>query len=309
MQRLFITGVDHTVGSNLALALADRFDVFGVPLSHSACWGPEHRGSSTDDTVQLTRAICEAHPQWVIHCSGLSTNAWDLHGPRVVDGCCVDTARHLAELTQSIGARLTVVVSDALFAGPTAFHDEASLAWSPEPFAGRIRQVEQTCAGPHSLVVRTHAYGWSANPPQQHSFAEQLISALSAGAEIHTPGTHYASPILTTDLADLLVECLYRQLTGTIHLGGAERTNQYHFACELAKSLGVSAPRVKRLRTDDAESVSETSLRTGRGPEMHGIKLPLLREGLDRFAVQYRDGWGQRCGWRSVTPSLLQHAA
>jgi dTDP-4-dehydrorhamnose reductase len=308
MQRLLITGVDTIIGSNLALALADRFDVFGLPTVHSACDVAAPWAESRDTTVQLTRSICEAHPQWVIHCSELSTSSWDLHTPHLADALSFETAGHVAELTASVGARLTVIVSDGLFSGPRVFHDEASTDWSSDPIAARIAQMERCCSGPNSLVVRTHAYGWSPNA-QQPGFAEQLIAALDGGAEVHAPGTHYATPILASDLADLLVACFTRRLTGTVHLSGAERTNQYRFACELARSLGMISPRVKQLGSDRMCSATETSLQTHRLEDLRGIRLPMLRDGLERFAAQYRTGWRQKCGWRAVNTALVAQAA
>jgi dTDP-4-dehydrorhamnose reductase len=308
MQRLLITGVDTVVGSNLALALADRFDVFGLPTNLPCKDGAASWVEPRDTAVQLTRSICEAHPQWVIHCSDLSTNSWDLHAPHIAHSAAVETAGHVAELSASLAARLTVIVSDGSFSGPRVFHEENSTDWSSDPIAARIAQVERLCSGPHTLIVRTHAYGWSPSS-QQPCFAEQLVTALSGGAEIRAPGMHYATPILASDLADLLVGCLQRQLTGTVHLSGAERTNQFRFACELAKSLGMASPRVKQLASDDLVPATETSLRTHRTDELQGIRLPLLREGLERFAAQHRSGWQQKCGWRPCPAALIAQAA
>ena len=307
MQRLLITGIDNIVGSNLALALADRFDVFGLPTTSPSHWADDC--GSAHDVVQLTRAICEARPHRVIHCSQLSINQWDQDSIALSNGadrCEREIAGHLIELTQSIGAQLTAVLSDAVFVGPTTYHNERSTDWASGSLGQRIREVEELCLASDALVVRTHVYGWSPGDSQQ-SFAERLLGALSDGVEIRADGTRYASPILAADLADLLAQAFSHEISGLVHLSGAERTNQYRFACELASALNVAAPRVSEI-AKVAASESETSLRSMRGSEIPGMKLPLLRDGLTRFVEQARADWRKRCGWQTAQAGL-QHAA
>ncbi len=93
MERLLVTGVDGPLGSNLALALAEPFEVLGLygdyvvessVVRTTAC--------ARDDFARLGELTRDWQPAWILHCGPLSKAAWDSpadearwhHEPRVV---------------------------------------------------------------------------------------------------------------------------------------------------------------------------------------------------------------------------------
>ena len=87
----------------------------------------------------------------------------------------------LAEIAHESAARLTVISSDVVFAGPRMFHEETFTAGDTTPRAVLTRNMEQALEGSGTLVVRTHAFGWS--PVAAHAgYAEQAAQALVDGS-------------------------------------------------------------------------------------------------------------------------------
>jgi dTDP-4-dehydrorhamnose reductase len=297
-EKLLVIGVDGIVGANLALSLADRFEVVGLfhtrPVSLPGCrtapWDPAH----PEPWISL---IHRQRPQWIVHCGPLASNSWDVPQPCPDGTCEARVCQLLAESSQEVGSRLTVISSDAVFAGPRLFHQEGSTATSRQPFAGAIRQAEKGLEGTHALLVRTHAYGWGP-PGTTPGFAERVWQSLVEGRAARFDPDRHATPMLASRLAELLWLAYRRGLEGTYHLAGAERASAYHFAMELAAAFGLRSG--DPLTEDDspgradADHLHETSLNTRKARRELGCAMPMLREGLDRFAQQAASGYRAR---------------
>lgn len=300
MDRLLVTGVDGPLGSNLALALADRWDVLGL-YSHTAveAVGLQTGRAACGDRGAMHEWLEKWRPQWILHCPALTAGNWDrVSGDLLADGS-PEFVASLARLASDVQARLTVLSSDAIFAGPRMFHEETSTAFSPAPRAAQIRAMESALEHSAALVVRTHAYGWSP-VPGGGGFAQVVFESLSRGISVAVHGRRHATPILATDLAELLVRAHELRLHGLYHLAGAERTSPWAFAAELAAALGVRWTGNWSASADLPSSTwhDETSLDSKRARRALEIATPMLREGLYRFAAQAHNGWRDR--WQAV---------
>ena len=306
MERLLITGIDYPLGSNLALRLSEQCEVLGVsshflvesPYLRSEAWRPGDWGA-------IKELIQGWHPHWIVHCGPLSDSSWEVlgnveslaHEPQVV--------AHLARLAAEQSARLTVLSSDTVFTGPRMFHGESSPAFSSSARALQVRAMERALESTDALVVRTHAYGWS-SVAATASFAQQVHEMLSSGGSIQASGLHYATPILATDLADLLWRAYELGLRGLYHLAGAERTSSFRFVSELASAFGLHFPlEVRKPRETTARTEhDETSLDSKRARRVLEMSTPMLREGLHCFVEQTQNGW--RDGWCVTGPIFGQ---
>ncbi len=310
-QKLLVTGVDGMVGANLALSLANRFDVLGLferhpvslPGCRTAAWEP---AAAADWAGRIRRA----RPRWIIHCGPMAAGSWD------VPQECPDGAQEagicalLAKLSGEVGGRLTVISTDAVFAGPRLFHDETAPATSRRAFARAAGQAEQALEGTAALVVRTHAYGWSpvGAPP---GFAERVWqSAVEAVPARFDPDRH-ATPILAGTLAELLWLAYRRGLEGRYHITGAERTSAYRFAVELAGAFGLQSCALgdpDPLEDPCPDHLHETSLSTRRARRDLRRPMPMLREGLEGFAEQAESGFRARLQGCTAPPAAAAAA-
>lgn len=302
MQRVVIAGVDTVLGSNLALELAQWFDVFGLYERYAV----EVDGCHTEKlahTDELMIQLERIDPQWVIHCGGISQSSWNGADESRLD---LDNVRLLLAGSQALDYRLTVISSDAVFTGPRMFHreDDPALATSHRP--NRVRQIEQVLEKTSALVVRTHAYGWSPLPDFMAGI-EQLWDDLHFSASCQLDATRHATPILASDLAPLLCQAMDHRLTGLYHIAGAERINPYRFGIELASILGLPSSQVHCWSTESGALTnavpSETSLNTHRAQTALQLPMPLMREGLRRLVDQAGEGYSTRLRAKTYLPT------
>jgi dTDP-4-dehydrorhamnose reductase len=310
VERLLVTGIDSVAGGNLALALADRCSIMGLyeetALESAAIPTARWRNG---DSQTLAAHLEEWQPQWLIHCGPLAAASWD--EPSLMTAAHDEAAamRQMAALAQQWHCALTVIASDAVFCGPRMFHDESSPGYDGSPRAERQRAMEFALEATPALVIRTHLYGVSFGCNQQ-GFAEQAHATLTAGRNLETDCRRYATPILATDLAELLWRAYELRLSGLYHLAGAERTSGHRFVTELAASLGVTSTGAPH---DDAHAEAvchqETSLNSRRARRALAASTPMLREGIDRFVAQAQNGWGNAWRWVEEERPLADMAA
>ena len=313
MDKLLLVGADSMLGANLALALEDRFDCTGLARKRPTVAGCRQTivGDGLDAKL-VESLVADEHPDWVIYIGPTSHSSWQADDDER-PASAIHVAQRLAATTAVSGAAFTLVSSDAVFTGPRLFHEEPSRATADTPFAREVRAVEDALAGTRALVVRTHAYGWSATDDTP-SLAETLAEQLAAGRPIASDGVRYATPILATDLAELLAVAYEKELRGLYHITGAERSNLARFVSELsgALDLRLTAPTESEYPATAMplnRPAVETSLNTRRARRDLGLPMPLLREGLERLAAQYENGFRARLRGEPMPHSKRARAA
>lgn len=305
MDKVLVTGVDGLVGANVASVLLERCQVIGTA---GQAVGPEGCRLLDCDPYrasELAQAIAAETPRYIIHCGPLSRSQWDAAEITPDAESEVSLATSIVDAAQRVGARSAVVLTDAVFAGPRLFHTEASPPHADTPLAEAAIAVEQVLSDRNTLVVRTHAYGWSPTGTTAN-YAQRMWQHLSLGEVCEADAERHATPILASDLAGLVFLALQKKMTGLIHLAGAERTSPFRFAAELAVAGGFAGRHVHVAKDLPPRRpyVDETSLNSSRGRRELDQPMPFLREGLSRFAEQAHNGYRDRLAGQSTLLTL-----
>jgi dTDP-4-dehydrorhamnose reductase len=166
------------------------------------------------------------------------------------------------------GARLVHLSTDVVFDGekgtPYVEEDEPS----PLTEYGRAKADAERAvlaAHPGALVVRTSLiYGGPRPGPQERLAADPDATFFT---------DEVRCPIQVADLADALVELAATDLSGVLHVAGADRLSRHEFAQLLARrtlraastaDTGVVRPRDCSLAIDRARGLLRTRLRGAR---------------------------------------------
>jgi dTDP-4-dehydrorhamnose reductase len=150
---------------------------------------------------------------------------------------------------------------------------------------------------PRTLVVRTNVFGWSPLP-QAPGLVERLLSQGEDDTALPLDCVRHATPILATDLVEILEQAYGRRLQGVYHIGGAERVNPARFGALLAAqfncryTLPAQAAALAERRMEFGGG--ETSLQGRKIRNELDLALPLLREGLGRLYAQSLNGFRDR---------------
>lgn len=304
MDKILVAGVNTVVGANLAEALCEQRSVIGVSFTSSV---ELPKCAVEAETPKKPAAILEylkkVQPSRIVFCGIGAESSWDeSRRPQQSD---VALAKTWVEAAQEAGSHLTLISSDAIFTGPWMFHAENSHSVCPSPESMVLRQIEEitTQASADSLIVRTHALGWK--PGSSHGWLEALLTDLERGSVGSVDFARHGTPMLATDLADILLKSWESGLVGTHHISGAERISPREFALRMADHFRLAKPATPIAGSLADRTVGfgcgETSLQTRKIRRALGIPLPLLDESLNKLYQQHVNGFRSRLRGETVT--------
>jgi dTDP-4-dehydrorhamnose reductase len=301
MERVLITGVDRPLGANLALALAEWFEVLPAASAEVVVDNRPPVLLAAERPQGLAGALAELRPDWILDCGRLSLSSWDLPADPPAAECEPAWVEELARRAAERGIPLTWIGTDAVFRGPRLFHASDSPAAADGPWAALARDCEQRVLSHGGSVVRTHAYGWSP-PGAAAGRVEQIYESLLQGVSWPADGLRHATPLWAGDLATLLVRARSQRLSGIWHLAGAERISPFGMAQVLAAVTQFRWPPGPRAEPAGASLLSgETSLDCSTARRALGIPMPLVRTGVEQFVARAAVGWRDR--WRRTEPA------
>lgn len=295
MSTILVVGIDTTVGANIAAHLSDRHAVVGLakgrPIAIEGC--ETRTGGEAADEVE------QSNPDWIIYCGPEARSCWEPRASRELGTASVEAAGTWAQAARRAECRFTMISSDACFTGPWIFHDEESLAVCRSAEAGFLRDAEKRVREecPAGLIVRTNAFGWSG---QGDGWVELLLARIESRRQVDCDCVHHATPILATDLADILERAWQEDLSGTFHIAGAERISPLQFAQRLADQFDLPWLNVRREQSlterPEGFGAGETSLQTKKVRKALCVAMPMLSEGLARLQAQSINGFRDRIG-------------
>ena len=298
METVFVAGVDSIVGANFAAVLGDEsheYTVytasFGQPVSIAGCM---QLGIDAGSPAEIARRVKELSPERIVFCGAGARSLWfETTAPQAAD---VDLARTWAAAAGQNKAHFTLISSDAVFTGPWMFHAENSVSSCPSDEAKVLRQVEADAqaVSNESLIVRTNAFGWHTSS----NWLETTLSQLEAQRSMSVDCVRHASPILATDLAELILSAWNFGLSGIHHIAGAERVNPSQLVQRFADEFHLTIDRLSASESLHNKATGfgcgETSLQTRRIRKALGGGLPLLADGLKRLYQQHLTGFRDR---------------
>jgi dTDP-4-dehydrorhamnose reductase len=314
VDKLLVAGIDTIVGGNLAAWLAQRYQVVGLSWGESlAIAGCETATCEPLATDAARTWIASERPQWIVYCGPGARSSWDLPAPAMPQPECARIAGTWARAAQEFGSEFTVISSDAVFTGPWMFHRENSTSFCASSPARVLQLIEKEVCdiNPDTLLIRTNVFGWSPSS-RAPGLVETVLHGAQEGQPVALDCMRYASPILATDLADVLDRAYYQKLRGLHHLAGGERINPFRFACLLADQFGYSMSSLEAVETTFESrrgefGAGETSLQSRRIRRALEVSLPMIRDGLSRLYEQHVSGYRDRFG--AVEPALAGQVA
>ncbi len=306
MDRLLIVGVDTVAGANLALSLAEKYKV--------STWAPRDgydipNCDALDPADAPHQALKNSRPDWVLYCGPTARSAWDPETTKHLNESTVGEAHEWAIAAREANAKLLMISSDAIFTGPWMFHDEDSpgLCHSHEAMVIRATedQVLEIC--PQALIIRTNVFGWSADAHDQ-GWIESLLTQVQSRRIVDADHIGHASPILATDLAEIVERACLENLTGIYHVGGAERVNPLRFTQRVADLFDLPwlAMRQDSVLTETPQgfAAGECSLLTKKIRKDLCVAMPMLSEGLTRLLEQSYNGYQMQLASGSKLPVI-----
>jgi dTDP-4-dehydrorhamnose reductase len=303
--------MDTVTGANIAATLADRQRVIGV--SHGSrieVGGCRSVECAPGEIAALVGSLAGEGAVRIIYCGPGADSVW--HGEADSGERALAAIEPWIDAARRFEIPMTLISSDSVFTSPWMFHAEECGGRCPTEPARIIREIEQRVAAslPGALIVRTHAFGWG-HPAGRKGWIEHCVDVLEHGHPHDFDYIRHATPILASELAELLDAAHQNGLEGVYHIAGAERINPVQFASRLAERLGLAAPRpaAKEMLTQCPSGFGrgETSLQTRKIRSALGRAVPMLADGLERLVAERENGYRDRlAGWVPATVASLR---
>jgi dTDP-4-dehydrorhamnose reductase len=239
--KLLITGASGLYGSKLAqIATARSYEVYsGYNRDQPAYGAPIQFDISHKN--QVAEIFKRVDADVVVHAAALTdvdncernkNLAWKIN---------VEGTRNVVEAVRATDAFLIYISTDYVFNGKTGLYKESD---APDPinYYGftklEAEKIVENVADEYCVARTSVVYG-STPAAGKVNFALWLLNELKRNEKTRIVTDQWNSPTLNTNLAEMTLEIIKRNLAGTFHLSGATRINRYDFAKQIAISFNL----------------------------------------------------------------------
>ncbi len=253
--RIFITGASGLLGSKVAeTALEKGWEVYSGYNSNRPEFGEPVKFDLTNPD-SIVRAIKDVKPDAIVHSAALTD----------VDKCEVEKdlaykinvegTKVVSEMARKIGAFMVYVSTDYVFDGNKGMYREDDET-NPINHYGYTKLLGERFCRDFCIARPCVIYG-SKPASGKVNFVLWLIDKLEKGEEVRIVTDQYITPTLNTNLANMIIECVKRELRGIYHLAGATRVSRFEFAKEIAKEFGLDENLIKPAKMSDMNWIAK----------------------------------------------------
>lgn len=252
---MLITGASGLLGSKLSqLATEKGHTVYSAYHQHPPLHGnPVQFDVSDKKAVQ--KAFEHARPEAVMHAAALTD----------VDKC--ETEKELAYHINVKGTEnilgsaerchpfLVYVSTDYVFSGEEGMYQETDHP-NPVNHYGITKLQAEKKVRASSLewcITRPSVIYGSTPAAGKVNFALWLINQLQKGKTVNIITDQCVSPTFNTNLANMILEVIERQLSGIYHLAGATPLNRYEFAHLIAETMELPKHLIQPAKTHEMD--------------------------------------------------------
>ncbi len=311
MTRILITGAAGLLGLNLALEATQRYDVIGT-LHEQVLNDPGFEIVQVDLLAKevIPRLLDQVQPDWVVNCAAVASLDVAEGRPQLAQRLNAEVPGRLAIETAKRGLRFLQISTDAIFDGSKGNYRETD-APTPISVYGRTKRLAELAvkaAHPQAIIVRPVFFGWSVSG--QRSLGEFFINSLTEGRSVQGFIDRLFCPLEATDLAQILLEMLEKDLHGIYHVVSSDHLSKYDFGVAIAKRFDLDANLIQPSETAVTNPLAPRSpnltMNTARLVQARGHKTPTVAQGIERFHEQFQSGYRDKLLAMTAAPEAMK---
>ena len=178
------------------------------------------------DHSNVEERFQDEKPDAIIHCAAISSNPYCQEHPELAQKTNVETTRFLSSLAGSIP--FIFISTDLVFDGKKGGYIESD---PPNPLSKygetKVEAEAHVLKNKKHTIIRTSLNGGT-SPTGNRGFNEHLHQTIREGKTMTLFTDEFRSPISARETAFALWEVLNQNLTGILHLAGAERLSRFN---------------------------------------------------------------------------------
>lgn len=232
-----LTGTTGFVGSFFKKRLKDQNAVF--------------TSRSTADTIysldltnfgDLELFFSKYQPTILIHIAGNKDVNFCEKFPDEARKINVTATSYLVNLCKQYQTKFVYISTDYVFDGHRGNYKESDATF-PSSEYGKMKleseKIIQTSGIEHIIIRSGALYG------KNGKFYQWAVNSLKEGVEIEALTDSFFTPTLLDDLYEITLKLLSLNFNGIIHIVGKDKVSRYQMIEKIAKSLGISLPKLK----------------------------------------------------------------
>ncbi len=293
-KNLLITGISGLLGSNLAYALRDKFNIVGWYNYHKVFIpGVDSYKADITDKQSIKEFLSDYQPGIIIHCASLTDIDYCEKNKEETRRVNVEGTRNILFACANQDTKLVYISTDAVYEGKMGNYAEDSPV-SPRNCYGLTKYEAEAAVREHKnhIIARTNIFGW--NIQDKFSLAEWILDSLQRGSGINCFTDAIFSSIYTLEFAGVVDMMLDKDLTGTFNLASRTSLSKYEFAALIAETFNLDKALIKPV------SIEGHSFSAGRGKNLSldtrklsralAHDMPSIEECVQAFFKDYKSG-------------------
>lgn len=293
--KLYITGIAGLLGNNIVKKLVNRCDITGVDIIDIKIPNVSYEKFSLYETEQLKEHIKKVAPDAVIHTAAAVNVDECEENPEWAYKLNEEVAGSVADICASLGIKMVYISTDAVFDGENEkLYNEDDVA-NPQNIYAKTKLGGEKLVLKYekNLVLRTNIYGH--NIQNKKSFGEWIVSELEAGNTLNMFEDIDFSPILVSDLAEIIYRSLEKELSGLYHACATGCISKYDFGIRLKEIFKFETGIINRAQSGMMHFKAKRSKHMGMSNEKIkqelGIKIRTPEESIREFKRLYEEEW------------------
>ncbi len=292
--RLLVTGGSGLLGSAVAaLSIRKGYDTYTGFNQHPASEGTPTLLDVTD-TLTVEEAFKSVRPDVVVHSAAMTHVDRCEENRELATLVNVEGTRNVAREAEKLGAFLLYVSTDYVFSGEKGDYRENDTPYPINHYGATKLDGARIVAssGAAYCIARPSVIYGSRPAAGKENFVLWVIKQLSTDKPIQIINDQWVSPTLNTNLAEMVLEVIQRQLTGIYHLSGATPINRYDFTLRIAKEFNLDESLITPVTSKEmkwaAKRPMNSSLNVSKASSTLRNKPMRIEEALRRLRSELK---------------------
>lgn len=289
--KLYITGIAGLLGNNIVKRLVNRCEITGVDIIDVEIPNITYEKFSLYETERLKLHIAQVNPDVVIHTAAAVNVDECEENPEWAYKLNKQTTGEIADICNELGIKLVYISSDAVFDGECEkLYEETDPVNPLNIYAKTKLEGEKLVLNyGRNLVFRTNIYGQ--NIQDKKSFGEWIVSSLEEGKTLNMFEDIDFSPILVSDLAEIIYKALEADLCGLYHVCATGCISKYEFGIKMKKIFDLHTGIINKSQSETmhfkAKRSKHMGMSNGKIRKELGIKIRTPEESIQEFKRLY----------------------
>ena len=283
--KILITGAFGQLGNSLKNFLSINDEVFRTGLNIPT--GGKGLQLNIVDKIMLKDIISSVSPDVIINLAALTNVDFCESNPEIAKEVNTNGVQNLVDV---FSGKIIHLSTDYVFDGLKGPYKEEDQI-NPISVYGKTKYDAEKIVldKNNNLVLRANVlYNMFGN--NKASFLNWVVNNLKNKNSIQVVNDQFNNPTWTESIAEILVNCLNKNMSGLYHWGDQDYLSRYDFAIKIAESYNLKSDLIKQISTSQLKQMAPRPLNGGldqsKLKKYLNITPPSINDCLDAIRIK-----------------------